>query len=55
MKNKKKRKNLIKMVKPIYLCSLRKRSGKTFLAIGMLQKRQREGKKVAYFKPIGVP
>ena len=43
------------MVKPIYLCSLRKRSGKTFLAIGMLQKLQKEGKKVAYFKPIGVP
>ena len=43
------------MVKPIYLCSLRRRSGKTLIAIGMLQKFQKEGKKVAYFKPIGVP
>ena len=46
---------MIKLAKPIYLCSLRRRSGKTFLAIGMLQKLQKEGKKVAYFKPIGVP
>ena len=45
----------MKLAKPIYLCSLRRRSGKTFLAIGMLQKLQKEGKKVAYFKPIGVP
>ena len=43
------------MAKPIYLCSLRRRSGKTLLAIGMIQKLQKEGKKVAYFKPIGVP
>jgi len=43
------------MVKPIYLCSLRERVGKTLLSIGMMLKLQEEGKKVAYFKPIGIP
>lgn len=43
------------MVKPIYLCSLMERVGKSLLAIGILQKLQKEGKKVAYFKPIGIP
>jgi hypothetical protein len=43
------------MVKPIYLCSLRERVGKSFLSIGILQKLQNEGKKVAYFKPVGIP
>jgi BioD-like phosphotransacetylase family protein len=43
------------MVKAIYLCSLRERVGKTLLSIGMMQKLQQEGKKVAYFKPIGIP
>ncbi|MBD3255762.1 MAG: AAA family ATPase [Candidatus Lokiarchaeota archaeon] len=43
------------MVKPIYLCSLRGRVGKTFLSIGIIRKLQNEGKNVAYFKPIGIP
>jgi len=43
------------MVKPIYLVSLRDHVGKSILSIGILQKLQKEGKKVAYFKPIGVP
>ena len=43
------------MVKPIYLCSLRERVGKSLLSIGIILKLQKEGKKVAYFKPIGVP
>ena len=43
------------MVKPIYLVSLREHVGKSLLSIGILQKLQKEGKKVAYFKPIGVP
>lgn len=45
----------IKMVKAIYLCSLSERVGKSLLSIGMMLKLQKEGKKVAYFKPIGVP
>ena len=43
------------MVKPIYLVSLRDHVGKSILSIGILQKLKKEGKKVAYFKPIGVP
>lgn len=43
------------MVKPIYLCSLREEAGKSFLSIGLIQKLKKEGKKFAYFKPIGVP
>ncbi|MFW9899063.1 MAG: DRTGG domain-containing protein [Candidatus Thorarchaeota archaeon] len=43
------------MVKPIYLCSLRERVGKSLLSIGIMQKLQNMGKKVAYFKPIGIP
>jgi BioD-like phosphotransacetylase family protein len=43
------------MVKAIYLCSLRERVGKTLLSIGIMQKLQNEGKKIAYFKPIGIP
>jgi BioD-like phosphotransacetylase family protein len=43
------------MTKAIYLCSLREHVGKTILAIGMLLHLQEEGKKVAYFKPIGIP
>jgi len=43
------------MVKPIYLCSLRERVGKSLLSIGIMLKLQEEGKKVAYFKPIGIP
>ncbi len=43
------------MVKPIFLCSLQERVGKSFLSIGIIQKLQNEGKKVAYFKPIGIP
>ena len=43
------------MVKAFYLCSLRERAGKTFLSIGFIEKLQKEGKKFAYFKPIGVP
>lgn len=43
------------MVKPIYLVSLRDHVGKSILSIGILQKLQKDGKKVAYFKPIGVP
>ena len=43
------------MVKPIYLSSLQERVGKSFLSIGIMQKLQNEGKKVAYFKPIGIP
>ncbi|MCP4761041.1 MAG: phosphotransacetylase family protein [archaeon] len=42
------------MVKAIFLSSLAERAGKSYLAIGMMQKLQKEGKKVAYFKPIGV-
>jgi hypothetical protein len=43
------------MVKAIYLCSLKERAGKSFLSIGFIQKLKKEGKKFAYFKPIGVP
>ncbi|MFX0072205.1 MAG: DRTGG domain-containing protein [Candidatus Hermodarchaeota archaeon] len=43
------------MTKPIYLCSLRERVGKSLLSIGIMQKLQKDGKKVAYFKPIGIP
>ena len=43
------------MVKAFYLCSLRERAGKSFLSIGFIQKLQKEGKKFAYFKPIGCP
>ncbi|MFX0034863.1 MAG: DRTGG domain-containing protein [Candidatus Hermodarchaeota archaeon] len=43
------------MVKPFYLCSLQERAGKSFLSIGFIQKLKKEGKKFAYFKPIGVP
>ncbi|MFX0105114.1 MAG: AAA family ATPase, partial [Candidatus Hodarchaeota archaeon] len=43
------------MVKAFYLCSLKERAGKSFLSIGFIQKLQKEGKKFAYFKPIGVP
>jgi len=43
------------MVKTIYLCSLRERVGKSLISIGIMQKLQNEGKKVAYFKPIGIP
>jgi len=43
------------MFKPIYLCSLREHVGKSLLSIGIILKLQEEGKKVAYFKPIGVP
>jgi hypothetical protein len=39
----------------IYLCSLRERVGKSLLSIGIMQKLQNMGKKVAYFKPIGIP
>ncbi len=40
---------------PIFLCSLGERVGKSLLSIGIMQKLQKEGKKVAYFKPIGIP
>jgi len=43
------------MVKAFYLCSLKERAGKSFLSIGFIQKLQKEGKKYAYFKPIGCP
>jgi len=43
------------MVKNIYLCSLEERVGKTLLSIGLIQYLQNQGKKVAYFKPIGIP
>lgn len=43
------------MVKPIYLCSLNENVGKSFISIGIMQKLINEGKKVAYFKPIGIP
>ena len=43
------------MVKNIYLCSLEERVGKTLLSIGIIQYLQNQGKKVAYFKPIGIP
>ncbi|MFX1273474.1 MAG: DRTGG domain-containing protein [Promethearchaeota archaeon] len=43
------------MVKNLYLCSLEERVGKTLLSIGIIQYLQKQGKKVAYFKPIGIP
>ena len=43
------------MAKTFYLCSLKERAGKSFLSIGFIQKLQKEGKKYAYFKPIGCP
>lgn len=43
------------MVKAFYLSSLSGRAGKSFLSIGFIQKLKKEGKKFAYFKPIGVP
>lgn len=43
------------MIKTFYFCSLRERAGKSFLSIGFIQKLQKEGKKFAYFKPIGIP
>lgn len=43
------------MVKAFYLSSLRERAGKSFLSLGFIQKLQKEGKRFAYFKPIGVP
>jgi len=43
------------MVKIFYLSSLKERAGKSFLSIGFIQKLKKEGKKFAYFKPIGVP
>ncbi len=43
------------MVKAFYLSSLRERVGKSFISLGFIQKLKKEGKKFAYFKPIGVP
>ena len=43
------------MVRTIYLCSLRERVGKSLLSIGIMQKLKKDGKKAAYFKPIGIP
>ena len=43
------------MAKGIYLCSLREHVGKSLLSIGIMRKLQEDGKKVAYFKPIGIP
>ena len=43
------------MTKAIYLCSLSEHVGKSLLSIGIMLKLQEEGKKVAYFKPIGIP
>ncbi|UCD00432.1 MAG: phosphotransacetylase family protein [Promethearchaeota archaeon] len=43
------------MVKSFYLSSLREGAGKSFLSIGFIQKLIKEGKKFAYFKPIGNP
>ncbi|MFX0002673.1 MAG: DRTGG domain-containing protein [Promethearchaeota archaeon] len=43
------------MVKEFYFSSLNERAGKSFLSIGFIQKLKKEGKKFAYFKPIGVP
>ncbi len=42
------------MVTPIYLVSLTERVGKSLVTVGLLKKLQKEGKKVAYFKPIGI-
>jgi BioD-like phosphotransacetylase family protein len=43
------------MAKAIYLCSLSEHVGKSLLAIGIMLNLQEQGKKVAYFKPIGIP
>ncbi len=43
------------MVKIFYLSSLEEDAGKSFLSIGFIQKLKKEGKKFAYFKPIGIP
>jgi len=43
------------MAKAIYLCSLDERVGKTLLSIAIIKKLQNDGKKVAYYKPIGSP
>jgi BioD-like phosphotransacetylase family protein len=43
------------MAKGIYLCSLNEHVGKSLLSIGIMKNLQEEGKKVAYFKPIGIP
>ncbi|MFX0156304.1 MAG: AAA family ATPase, partial [Candidatus Hodarchaeota archaeon] len=43
------------MVEIFYLSSLTERAGKSFLSIGFIQKLKKEGKKYAYFKPIGIP
>ena len=43
------------MTKTFYFCSLKERAGKSFVSIGFIQKLKKEGKKLAYFKPIGVP
>ncbi|MFX1526836.1 MAG: DRTGG domain-containing protein [Promethearchaeota archaeon] len=43
------------MAKTIYLCSLAEHVGKSLISIGIMLKLQEEGKKVAYFKPIGIP
>ncbi len=43
------------MVKVFYLSSLEESAGKSFLSIGFIQKLKKEGKKFAYFKPIGIP
>ncbi|MBY9003158.1 MAG: AAA family ATPase [Candidatus Lokiarchaeota archaeon] len=43
------------MVKAVYLCSIQERVGKTLLSIGIMLNLQEQGKKVAYFKPIGTP
>ncbi|MHA1914122.1 MAG: DRTGG domain-containing protein [Promethearchaeota archaeon] len=43
------------MTKTFYLSSLEERAGKSFLSIGFIQKLKSQGKKFAYFKPIGVP
>ncbi|MFX0007384.1 MAG: DRTGG domain-containing protein [Candidatus Hermodarchaeota archaeon] len=43
------------MLKVFYLCSLEESAGKSFLSIGFIQKLKKEGKKFAYFKPVGVP
>ncbi|TFF91947.1 MAG: hypothetical protein EU543_05990 [Promethearchaeota archaeon] len=43
------------MAKGIYLCSLNERVGKTLLSVGIIQKLKKEGEKIGYFKPIGIP
>ncbi|MFX1496260.1 MAG: DRTGG domain-containing protein [Promethearchaeota archaeon] len=43
------------MAKTIYLCSLSEHVGKSLLSIGIMLKLQEDGKRVAYFKPIGIP